>query len=184
MSRARNLRRKIGLRDRAFHVACRSVISLFIAACASAPPCACAQSGEDVPTIRVETDEVLIPTRVAAWVPPRGYGALRTFGYFSVPHLGASDFHLFEDGKEQAIVSAALARPYFTPVQRDNLGYQLGTAATPRGEWKDLHSLPIEVGGALSEPLYAIAYKPPSLRMEAATTSELRWTPRMRPDIS
>jgi len=163
---------RVRMQVRVFHVLCRSLVLIFIAACIAAVPCAFAQGGDDVPTIRVETREVIIPTSVTAWIPERSYcpwapasgpcGIRLLAGYDAVTHLAASDFHLFEDGKEQTITSAAVARPYSTPHQRDSLGYQQGAAATPNGEWKNLHSWPIFVGDSLGSPVYSIAYKPPN----------------------
>ena len=122
-----NTLRTTGLNGRVFHVVCRWVASIFIAACIAAAPCVIAQGNEDVPTIRVETQEVLIPTLVTVYVVDQG-SAIRSQGYYDVQHLGVGDFHLFEDGKEQTINSVALARPYSTGLQRDNLGYQFGDA--------------------------------------------------------
>jgi hypothetical protein len=164
--------RKISLRGRAFHVAYRWVASLFIAAYTAAPG-AIAQGNEDVPTIRVETREVLIPTLVSAWVPEHSYcpgvpdssdcGIRMGPGYYPVLRLGPGDFHLFEDEKEQTIISTALMRPYTASLQRDNLGEQLGNAVTPMGEWKTLYPGPIHyLANELGTPLYAIAYNPPS----------------------
>jgi hypothetical protein len=149
--------RKISLSRHAIHVAYRWVALPVIAACPLAP-CAVAQGNEDVPTIRVETQEVLIPTIVTVYVADQGGSAIRSRGYYDVLHLGASDFHLFEDGKEQTINSVALARPYSTGLQRDNLGYQFGDALSPRGEWKNLRASPINLD--LSDALYMIGYKP------------------------
>jgi hypothetical protein len=154
--------RKISLSGRDAHLLYRWVFSLVIAACTATPPCAIAQGGEDVPSIRVETQEVLIPAFVFAWVPIRSY-TLRPWGYYYVSHLRVGDFHLFEDEKEQTIDSAALMLPYTTGLQRDNLGDQLGEAATPRGEWKTLYSSRINyLAAGLGTPLYALAYTPPS----------------------
>lgn len=122
--------------------------------------CAAAQESGDVPDIRVETEQVLVPTLVSAWVPYRDYyfGWMR--GYYRVLRLGPHDFHLFEDNEEQTITSATLARPFRTDFQRDNLGYQQSISLTPRGVWTILRlSLPND--DPFAAPFYGIAFRPP-----------------------
>ena len=157
MSRTRNPLQATGLNGSATHAMCRWTTLAVIAACIAAAPCVIAQGNEDIPTIRVETQEVLIPTDATVYVVDQD-SAIHSRGYWDVQHLGVSDFRLFEDGKEQTINSVVLARPYSTGLHRDNLGYQFGGALSPRGEWKNLRASPINL--SLSGGLYMIGYKP------------------------
>lgn len=161
----------IGLNGRGTQPIYGWVALCFVAVCTAAP-CALAQGDENFPTIRVETRDVLIPTLVSAWVPARSYcpwvpdstdcGFHQLAGFDPVLRLGASDFHLFEDDKEQKIDSATLMRSFSEGPHLDNLGHQLGTAITPRGEWKTLYPWPVYyIGAGPGTPLYAISYKPP-----------------------
>lgn len=111
-----------------------------------APP-VLAQGG--VPAIRVEVRQVLVPAFV---------GAKYNGGYYRIMHLAASDFHLFEDGKEQKIESIALERTY-RAVFQDNVGIQDSWALTAKGKWSRLSD---NVFGTPAEAfLYVIAYTPP-----------------------
>ena len=137
---------------------CLLVASFVIASRGSAPYAAAQESG-DVPVIRVETEQVLVPTVVFSWVPESV--PFRLYGYFDVLHLTVRDFHLLADEREQRIDSAALVRPYQTDVARDNLGYQLSVSLTPRGEWTNLRVSRHDLNPMVADPLYMIAYRPP-----------------------
>lgn len=101
---------------------------------------------QDVPAIRVEAREVLVPVRVFS---SRGY---------EVPHLDASDFHLFEDDQEQQIQNVISVLVY-DRMFNDNRGVGDEWARTPRGKWTSFH----DTVRSIASPAYVhlIAYVPP-----------------------
>jgi hypothetical protein len=144
-------------------------VALFIAACLVMPK-SCAQDGANVPVIRLESRQVLVPTRVfaigscvyvqdAQVAPHHVARDVHISGYLVASHLSVRDFHIFEDKKEQTIESVAQLYNYQT-ILSDNLGYQRSVAFTPSGEWKLLHDLSYEIDPQY--PFYIIAYRPPS----------------------
>jgi hypothetical protein len=125
------------------------VVLLFSMTTFPSAPLVFAQTNGNVPAIRVEAHEVLVPTGVLA----------KCDGCKLVHHLNlsATDFHLFEDGKEQKIQKVILMRFYETH-SRDNLGMQLEYALTPKGKWKFLLDR-TRFGG--TSDFYVLAYVPP-----------------------
>jgi hypothetical protein len=119
----------------------------FIVAACAVIPSGRAQGGGNVPDIRVEAREVLIPTIVGAIGPHGEYLAL---------HLAARDFHVFEDGKEQEINVAALPDLVETRLQAGNLE---NPERTPRGVWKAFPGK--SYSSMITYPYYAISYRPP-----------------------
>lgn len=101
---------------------------------------------QDVPAIRVEAHEVLVPVRVFS---SRAY---------EVPHLEASDFHLFEDGQEQQIQKVVSVRVY-DRMFNDNHGIGDEWARTPRGKWISFRDSALSV--ASPAYMHLIAYVPP-----------------------
>jgi hypothetical protein len=148
-------------------------VALFLTACILVPNSG-AQGGADVPVIRVESRQVLVPTMVTAWgsciytqeaqfAPHHVARDMHESGDFYASQLFVRDFHLFEDKREQTIESATLIRSYKTFLA-DNQGYQWSNASTPRGEWKVLHYLfPFYLSDIHShpDPVYSITYRPP-----------------------
>jgi len=164
-----------GLNGRAAHAMCRWVALSVIAVCAAAPY-AIAQGDEDVPSIRVETREVLIPAVAVGWTHGTEVKLIGP-GYEDAVHLGPVDFHVFEDEKEQTVASAALVRPYWTGLLRDNMGWEQGIALTPKGEWTNLRISPANVF-LFSDPFYAIAYRPSDSPEGACHTIRITVNPK------
>ena len=117
-----------------------------------------------LPPIRVESSEVLVPVHVYD----------RTLMYLSNPvgrskwnwnggevrNLTAKDFHIFEDGKEQQIRSVAIRQWPMGRVQ-DNLSQHDEWSYTPKGKWitsdlpsRDFYPAPVASYG------YVVAYAP------------------------
>jgi hypothetical protein len=113
-------------------------------------PSARAQDGANVPVIRLDARQVLIPISVIVKLPP--------LGYYGSTHLTSRDFRLFEDMNEQTIKDATLVRPYGTRLFADNQGYRFRRALTPRGEWTYPGDL---IWDSFAFPIYVLAYRPP-----------------------
>lgn len=106
------------------------------------------------PPIRVESDEVVVPTGVYSWqvVAP------------SIQGLTARDFRLFEDGKEQ-IIQRVVAETFYEREFVDNFGVkEWEWAWTPGQKWAMVlrEPLPISWGITGSDNfLYLVGYTPP-----------------------
>lgn len=126
--------------------------------------------------IRVQTDEVLVPTVV---YDKELYAKLNkmkphhrdTAGHIMekneklwdqivVKNLTAKDFHLFEDGREQRIQRVKLEPPGFRVVH-DNLGKHPETIGTGGGIWAYPDRPATDQSTWLALPQYVIAYAPP-----------------------
>jgi len=77
-----------------------------------------------------------------------------------VQGLTAKDFHLFEDGQEQAVQSVKREPPAFQVV-RDNLGKHPETIGSGGGRWGYPDQPETYPNLWLSWPQYVIAYIPP-----------------------
>jgi hypothetical protein len=110
-------------------------------------PVGLAQVGGSAPSIRVEAHQVLVPLAVDDKV-----------NGLPVPHLGISDFHLFEDGTERKIETVTVERGYFRSFS-DNLGVQVESAISPTGKWG---SSPSRGFRSLNVDFYVLAYVPPA----------------------
>jgi hypothetical protein len=114
--------------------------------------------------IRVETDQVVVPTVVFDKKLYAHKSDLREqiekdphfWDTIAIKDVAASDFHLTEDGKEQAIVSAKLEAPTSLLVQ-DNRGQHLENVGTGGGRW----SHPDTPYMNWSFPHYLVSYWPP-----------------------
>jgi hypothetical protein len=126
-----------------------------------APVC-CAQE-----PIRVETDQVVVPTAV---FDKKLYGHKHDLSAqiandpnfwdtIAIKDLVASDFHLSEDGKEQSIVSAKLEAATAIMV-RDNRGQHLESVGTGGGRWSHPDTQYLSWGF----PHYLVSYWPPYSR--------------------
>jgi hypothetical protein len=73
--------------------------------------------------------------------------------------ITASDFHVFEDGKEQTIQNAAYEPSLYWDV-RDNMGHHTEYLGPGGGTWSTAE-WPINVVGNADPPHYLIAYGPP-----------------------
>ncbi len=126
--------------------------------------------------IRVQTDEVLVPTVV---YDKELYAKLNkmkphhrdTAGHIMekneklwdqivVKNLTAKDFHLLEDGQEQRIQRVKLEPPGFRVVQ-DSLGKHPETIGTGGGIWAYPDRPMTDQSTWLALPQYVIAYAPP-----------------------
>jgi hypothetical protein len=109
-----------------------------------------AQVGGNVPTIRVETQEVLVPVIV---------GFVSEDKWYESRDLSAADFLLFEDGKEQTIQKVAPESSYGVDFV-DNLGARIGEwASTPKGKWS--HQWDKLFWGGTTGTIYIVSYVPP-----------------------
>jgi hypothetical protein len=115
-------------------------------ACAVVPPLF-AQGGGNIPVIRTEAREVLVPTIIDA-----------EYNHYSVLRLSAADFRLFEDGREQKIRKVTLERAYFRVFQ-DNVGVQQDWAFTTTGKWTRFTDGLSAAGSSLY--YYIVTYEPP-----------------------
>jgi hypothetical protein len=114
--------------------------------------------------IRVETDQVVVPTVVFDKKLYEHKSDLREqidqdphfWDTIAIKDLAATDFHLTEDGKEQAIVSAKIEAPTSMMVQ-DNRGQHLENVGTGGGRW----SHPDTTYMTWSFPHYLVSYWPP-----------------------
>ncbi len=114
--------------------------------------------------IRVETDQVVVPTVVFDKKLYAHKNDLREridkdphfWDTIAIKDLAAGDFHLSEDGKEQTIVSAKLEAPTAMMVQ-DNRGQHLESVGTGGGRWSD----PDTEFMSWSFPHYLVSYWPP-----------------------
>jgi hypothetical protein len=128
-----------------------TIVAFVLALLGVLAPVSLAQAGGNLPVIRTEAREVLVPT----WVETK-YGG----GYYEVLRLNASDFHLLEDDKEQKIKNATLEQSYLQLYQ-DNAGFGIDDAGTPNGKWTRLDSRLYSLGYGIGY-YYVIAYEPPS----------------------
>lgn len=114
--------------------------------------------------IRVETDQVLVPTVV---FDKKLYAHKHDliaqvekdphfWDTIAIRDLSASDFHLSEDGRDQTIVSVKLEAPTSVTVQDDS-GRHVETVGTGGGRW----GYPNIAKPSLGFPHYVIAYLPP-----------------------
>jgi hypothetical protein len=129
-------------------------------------PSARAQDGANVPVIRLDARQVLIPTRVWAAVDNIDYEAVR---------LDARDFLLFEDEREQTVGNAALIRSGMLTIS-DNHGKQHSIALTPRGKWTNLD---YEAKASyFPSMIYEIAYRPPESPEGSCHNIKIKVKPR------
>jgi hypothetical protein len=159
--------RRIGSFGRAIHRIYRWVVLTFIAACAVASSSFAQESG-NVPVIRIESRQVLIPTRVWAKVEDSDYEEV---------HLSTRDFRLFEDEKEQTIEKVMLIRPYRSPLLADNQGNQYSIALNSMGEWTSLGSV-TRLLSFFATPIYEIAYRPPESPEGSCHTIKIKVEPK------
>jgi hypothetical protein len=134
-----------------------------------------AQSGAGEP-IRVTTNEVLVPVVVidekrakqlkktdplVLTLEAKG-GDYHRWVDVAVLDLGAKDFHLFEDGREQQIRSVTLKPALLEHVQ-DNVGRHVEYIGTGGGKWTypDLTDEP-SIRVTISHPYYVMAYSRPT----------------------
>jgi len=141
-------------------------VALFIVAACVAAPGTAAQDVENVPVIRVDARQVLIPARIWDRVEYMEYEAV---------HLATHDFRLFEDGREQTIRDATLIR-LGTVLTADNKGHQHSVALTPMGKWTNLDY----VAGIDYDPLtiYLLAYRPPESPEGSCHTIKIKVNPK------
>ena len=128
-----------------------------------------AQGAGNLPVIRIESDEVLVPVDIVSDT------------HLAVYHLTASDFHLYEDGKEQKIEKATLELGHGT-FSRDNAGIQQDQARTPNGKWTRFSDNLIQydgMTGVLGRGIYyVIAYVPPPSPKGSCHKVEVQVDPR------
>ena len=112
-------------------------------------------------SIRVEAPEVVVPVvvldrthRVAA---AGSYAELDE----EITDLAVKDFHVYEDGVEEAVDDVTMELPRIRDV-RDNISHHIEDSFTPRGTWSSPELWPQEDGVRLS-PLatYLVSYAPP-----------------------
>jgi hypothetical protein len=124
--------------------------------------------------IRVESRQVLVPTvvfdkRLYTLIDKKDHK--RSLGYLLAhdPHfwdsiairtLAAKDFHMYEDGQEQPILSVVLEAPIFSIVD-DNLGKHPESIGTGGGRWTYPDLADAEASLWFPWPQYVIAYVPP-----------------------
>lgn len=137
-------------------------------------------SAQDVFSIRVESNQVLVPTfvfdKTRMGSPPglpiacpgfdaKNSGKLRSMTKALcrddvVSGLTAMDFHLFEDGKEQRIKSVKVV-PLHNVDVHDNVGHFIEESDTPSGKWST-SVLPRRFSSPIERTFfYLIAYEPP-----------------------
>jgi hypothetical protein len=142
------------------------VLVIEFVVCSFLTPSVWAQGGGNVPSIRVETRQVLVSVSIIAKANGSDYDVLS---------LNAADFRLFEDGKEQKIDNVALERAYRAFFE-DNLGVDDSWAVTPRGKWSRL------AGSVFGTPVlgyyYVMAYTPPSSKEEACHQIKVKVVPK------
>lgn len=135
---------------------------------------------QDAYSIRVESNQVLVPTfvfdktRMARPGRPSACPAVDTevpgkqssvskaptnCRYDLVTDLAARDFHLFEDGKEQIIQSVRLQFMQYTDVH-DSTGHFVEESDTPTARWST-SALPRIFSPGDRMLFYLIAYSPP-----------------------
>ena len=126
--------------------------------------------------IRVQTDEVLVPTvvfdkelytKLNKQEPHHRttYGKLvaknaKLWNDIVVKNLTAKDFHLFEDNQEQKIQSVRLEPPAFRVVQ-DNVGKHPEIVGSGGGLWAYPDLPKNDLSSWLAWPQYVLAYVPP-----------------------
>jgi hypothetical protein len=125
--------------------------------------------------IRVESSQVLVPTVVfdkkLYALTDKNHHPKHTLGYLIAhdPHfwesiaihgLTTQDFHLFEDGKEQRVLSVAFEAPAFSIV-KDNLGRHPETDGTGGGKWTYPDLRASDHSMWLPWPQHVIGYVPP-----------------------
>lgn len=148
----------------------------------AAVPIVLAQDTPDSFSIRVESNQVLIPTYVFykdrmgelsekelgcigasnalyfKLLPDQAYTSTDCDEAF-VHGLTAEDFHISEDGVEQRIQRVTF-EPSPKVDARDNFGFHIEHSETPRGNWSTAE-MPRGYGTSLVRYLYRIAYVPP-----------------------
>jgi hypothetical protein len=114
--------------------------------------------------IRVQSDEVLVPTVV---FNKELYAKLKQESHHQtrwsdvvVKNLTLKDFDLFEDGEQQNIGSVRLEPPGFRVVQ-DNLGKHPETVGSGGGLWAYPDLPKTDPTGWVAWPRYILAYSPP-----------------------
>jgi hypothetical protein len=125
--------------------------------------------------IRVQSDEVLVPTVVfnrevyaqLKMKPHRrdSYGHLmakdaRLWDDMVVKNLTVKDFHLYEDGQEQKIQRVKLEPPAFRVLQ-DNLGKHPEIVGSGGGVWDYPDLAKTDLSVWLAFPQYVLSYVPP-----------------------
>jgi hypothetical protein len=159
------LLRRIGAFWSAPHSVYRWVALSFLAVCIVIPK-AYAQDGANIPVIRVDARQVLIPTRVVTRFE---------YSYYDAVNLATRDFRLFEDNKEQTIKDAIKVHPFGTRLIADNQGHIFRRALTPKGEW----TFP---GNALldhiPDTIYLLAYRPPESPDGSCHNIEIKVNPK------
>ncbi len=114
--------------------------------------------------IRIEAEQVVVPVFVvdksdvrSDWRHNKGEEWDK-----EITGLGAKDFHVFEDGKEQEIQNVAIDLPRVWQV-RDNVSQHTESACTPRGIWASPDfSTRTDSGASLwLLHVYLISYTPP-----------------------
>ena len=147
-------------------------LGLAMAAGMTAPP-AKPQTGSGA-TIRATTDEVLVPVYVSDekkiealdHLKPDEVGRLlaaRNFQMWtdtSVNDLTAANFHLFQDGAEQKVLSARIEPALFSEV-RDNARQHVEFITSGGGKWSYPDERDPQNHFVFSNPHYTIAYSPP-----------------------
>lgn len=160
----------------------RTIVLLLGWAIFCASPFVPAQDTPDSFSIRVEANQVLIPTYVfykdrMGELSPTEWGCIlrSNASYFKLPpdqaytstdcdealmhDLTAKDFHISEDGVEQKIQRVAF-EPKPTVDARDNFGFHIEHSETPLGKWSTAE-MPQGYGSSFVLHLYRIAYVPP-----------------------
>ena len=125
-------------------------------------------------TIRATTDEVLVPVYVSDEkkiealdrLKPDEVGRLlaaRNFQMWrdtSVNDLTVANFHLFQDGAEQKVLSARIEPAFFSEV-RDNARQHVEFITPGGGKWSYPDETNPQNHFVFSNPHYVIAYSPP-----------------------
>ncbi len=184
-----------------------ALLSLVLLLCTALAPAAVAQD-----PIRVQSDEVLVPTVVfdkelyaqLNKMKPHHrdfYGHIvakneKQWDAIVVRNLTRKDFHLFEDGQEQKIQTVRLEPPAFRIVQ-DNFGRHPETIGIGGGIWAYPDRPAADHTNWLGWPQYVIAYVPPrsaagschqiqvkvnSAKLQVWTRSEYCNTPHLATD--
>lgn len=149
--------------------------------------------------IRVQSDEVLVPTvvldkevyaKLGKQQPHHrdSYAHLiaknaKLWDDIAVRNLSVKDFHLFEDGQEQRIESVNFEPPAFRVVQ-DNLGKHPEIVGTGGGVWAYPDLPTADLSMWLAWPEYVLAYVPPKsevgschqIQVKVERANTLVWT--------
>ncbi len=147
-------------------------------------------------SIQVESNQVLVPTFVfykdrmkegisqteerCAYANEATFNKLRPEEAFIpsdcdetvIRHLGASNFHILEDGVEQVIQNVTFEDEHHVDA-RDNFGDHIESSDAPAGKWSFLETSRADIHG-FGRSLYRIAYVPPKSKEDSCHRVEVK----------